>query len=222
VTNSPTNFKDLLGLRIYAPPNDFLKDSKDDCTDFSLDEFLKFQQDWGGKGKVPGGDQEIIAQGCVGLCKVALGDVGKGEYPEDKKVNGDETECWAGAGGYDIALAATKKNCSSLQSPVIFSKRGNWAKGYEGTKDGAKVPGKSVVGWHSKGEYDYVTQLGNFFIGAKHDLWKPGNGRSIYDIDRTSKLIRICTTRPSKGGYPAEIWCYRCCQNGSRGYRDGY
>jgi hypothetical protein len=226
------SFTDLLGLRIVAPPKDFLKDVKGGCQWFSLKAFLQLQIDW--RGKVGVEAQKIIGQGCVGICKASMGDVSKSQYPEDKdRSDKSKFQCWAGPPGERLADAAARKNCT-LTPPLIYSKRGKWDPNLKSIpKDGEAAEPNSIVALDGAGYYDYVTRLGNFYLDAASDMWKDANrmktdaalgkGPKLDDLDMDKPdMIRICRGVPSRDTYPAEIWCYRCCGRSQGGYIDGY
>jgi len=220
VTNSPISLVDLLGLKIVAPPEDFLKGVKGGCKWFSLQEFIDLQEKWSGK-KMTRSEKKNLGQGCIGICKAALADVSTYKKPEDK----DGVVCYAGAGGRAKVEAEAKAKCDKSSPPVIWSKRGKWVEGFENTKDGQAVDPNSVTGVDSENNFDYVTKLGGFYVDAKQHIWKPGSPRrpNVDDLDLNKpNMIKICRDVIPKGGYPAEIWCYRCCKKSNRGYRDGY
>jgi RHS repeat-associated protein len=216
VYNNPMAGIDLKGLSIVAPPEGFLGDIEEDCKWFSYEEFVQLQVEWG--AKLTNKEKLTLAMGCIGVCKVAQGDGRRDGYPE----NIDGTKCWGGASGRGKAEAAAKE-CKSGTNPVVFAKHGKWVGDAIG--DGEPAPPNSVTGDESINNFDYITKLGSFYISASEHVWKNPNGRpGSSNIDEKKKeAFRICKKQPSKQGYSAEIWCYRCCSsNRGIGYHEGY
>ncbi len=228
VNNDACNNWDYLGLQMVAPPDDFLKDVKGGCKSFSLKEFLDLQQQW--NGFIGRAERLRIGQGCIGICKAAMADVPEKEMPEEQK----GTSCWKGADGRKLAEEAAK-NCLDRTHPIVWSKRGKWRHANTAKlPDRSQVPSDSVIGidqtgheeWQkrAKGKYDYVVKLGNFYIHAKEAMWKPDTEPGkVENLDLLrADMIEICRDAIDKGGYDAEIWCFRCCRQNTRGYVDGY
>jgi len=221
IGNSPSANVDYLGLTIVAPPITYIPEGK--CETVTLNEFVALQREWGAV-ITPREINFLGDGGCVGICVVAqdVNSRNRGRHqnhmqPEFYNPNDLNlyTKCWSGRGGKVKAEEAVKK-CPLNSAPLVWAKYGKWENENNAPIEGGEVEinANRIVGFENAGHFDYITKLGNYYLHANRGA--PGR----HDLVR----ITICNNKiPSRGGFPAEMWCMSCCKNKDHyGYNDGY
>ena len=208
VGNQTLSRFDYLGLNIVAPPKGTVPDDKD-CISMTLGEFWAKQMEWGANPTPT--DKLTSATGCVGMCRASQGNQGnnnKSGMPEDQP----NTICYV-----DEAKARERlSNCPSGSTSLLWNKQGKW-KNDKAPAPGAdgSVPNDSIVGIGEPGDFNFETQLGDYYIYMNHQAARDANGGVLWD----SAKVYIC--KKHKNVMKEMIWCVTCCTRKSASGYDG-